>query len=58
MINFSNTKAFHMPNKKVLKKWLGSIITQENHIEGELNFLFCDDDHLHQLNVEFLRTTH
>ena len=54
MINFSNTKAFHMPNKKVLKKWLGSIITQENHIEGELNFLFCDDDHLHQLNVEFL----
>ena len=54
MINFSNTTAFHIPNKKALKKWLGSIITQENHIEGELNFLFCDDDHLHQLNVEFL----
>ena len=54
MINFSNTTAFHIPNKKPLKKWLGSIITQENHIEGELNFLFCDDNHLHQLNVEFL----
>ena len=54
MINFSNTTAFHIPNKKALKKWLGSIITQENHIGGELNFLFCDDDHLHQLNVEFL----
>ena len=54
MINFSNTTAFNIPNKKMLKKWLGSIITQENHAEGELNFLFCDDDHLHQLNVEFL----
>jgi rRNA maturation RNase YbeY len=54
MINFSNTTAFNIPNKKALKKWLSSIITQERHVEGELNFLFCDDDHLHQLNVEFL----
>lgn len=54
MINFSNTTAFNIPNKKALKKWLSSIIVQESHVEGELNFLFCDDDHLHQLNVEFL----
>jgi len=54
MINFSNTTAFNIPNKKALKKWLSSIIIQESHAEGELNFLFCYDDHLHQLNVEFL----
>lgn len=54
MINFSNTTAFRIPNKKGLKKWLSSIITQERHVEGELNFLFCDDNYLHQLNVEFL----
>lgn len=54
MINFNNTTAFNIPNKKALKKWLSSIITQERHVEGELNFLFCDDDYLYQLNVEFL----
>ena len=54
MINFSNTTAFNIPNKKELKKWLGSIICQENYVEGELNFLFCKDDHLYQLNIEFL----
>lgn len=54
MINFSNTTAFSIPNKRALKKWLSSIITQEKLTEGELNFLFCNDDHLYQLNVEFL----
>lgn len=54
MINFINTTALDIPNKTVLKKWLSSIINQEKHVEGELNFLFCDDDYLFKLNVEFL----
>ena len=54
MINFNNTTLFNLPSEAQLKTWLQSIIEQEGYIEGELNFLFCDDDHLHKLNVEFL----
>ena len=54
MINFNNITLFNLPSEAQLKIWLQSIIEQEGYIEGELNFLFCDDDHLHKLNVEFL----
>jgi len=54
MINFNNTTLFNLPSEAQLKTWLQSIIEQEGYIEVELNFLFCDDDHLHKLNVEFL----
>lgn len=54
MINFNNTTLFNLPSEAQLKTWLQSIIEQEGYNEGELNFLFCDDDHLHKLNVEFL----
>ena len=54
MINFNNITLFNLPSEAQLKIWLQSIIEQEGYIEGELNFLFCDDNHLHELNVEFL----
>ena len=54
MINFNNTTLFNLPSEAQLKTWLQSIIEQEGYNEGELNFLFCDDDHLHKFNVEFL----
>jgi ssRNA-specific RNase YbeY (16S rRNA maturation enzyme) len=54
MISFNNTTTFDIPNKTKIKKWLCAILTEESFSLGELNFLFCDDHHLHQLNVEFL----
>lgn len=54
MINFINTTTFKLPSATQLKSWLKSIMTEEGYTEGELNFLFCDDNHLHKLNVEFL----
>jgi rRNA maturation RNase YbeY len=54
MINFSNTTSFDLPSNNHLKKWLKSILLNEGCEEGELNFLFCDDEHLHKLNLEFL----
>jgi len=54
MISFNNTTTFDIPNKSKIKKWLCAILTEESFSLGELNFLFCDDHHLHQLNVEFL----
>ena len=34
--------------------WLSNVIKNEGRIEGDLSYLFCDDDYLHKLNVEFL----
>lgn len=43
-----------LPNKKDLKAWIIDTIVQENKICGELNFIFCSDDYLLQINQEHL----
>jgi rRNA maturation RNase YbeY len=30
------------------------IISSEEKKEGEINYIFCDDDYLHRINVEYL----
>ena len=34
--------------------WLSEVIKTEGKTEGEITYLFCNDEHLHKLNVEFL----
>lgn len=35
-------------------QWLRDIIDAENGNVASLSYIFCSDDHLHQLNVEYL----
>ncbi|MCL4155294.1 UNVERIFIED_CONTAM: hypothetical protein GTU68_005674, partial [Idotea baltica] len=37
-----------------LSEWILSIISEKNFSLGEINYIFCDDEYLHKLNVEFL----
>ena len=34
--------------------WISNIIKAEGFEEGEISFIFCNDDYLHKLNVDFL----
>ena len=34
--------------------WLSEVIKTEGKTEGEITYLFCNDEHLHKLNMEFL----
>ncbi|QFZ54470.1 rRNA maturation RNase YbeY [Oceanihabitans sp. IOP_32] len=54
MINFNYETNFSLENEDAIKAWISKTIRAENRVEGEINYVFCDDDYLHKLNVEFL----
>lgn len=54
MINFNYENEFNLDNETAIAGWLSQVIISENKKEGEINYIFCDDDYLHKLNVEYL----
>lgn len=55
MIEFNFEFEFKLTNEADLKDWISQCIESENHSLGEINYIFCDDDYLHNLNVTFLK---
>jgi len=54
MINFNYETDFNLDNEEALALWLSNVITSENKKEGEINYIFCDDEYLHKINLEYL----
>jgi len=54
MINFNYETDFNLDNEEAIAIWLGNVITSEKKKEGEINYIFCDDEYLHKINVEYL----
>jgi len=54
MINFNYESEFTLDNEEAIATWLSAVIVSENKTEGEINYIFCDDEYLHQINVEYL----
>ena len=54
MISFHSEVPFEISNADTTASWLSAIISQEDYKEGEVSIVFCDDEFLHKLNVEFL----
>jgi rRNA maturation RNase YbeY len=54
MIDFNYETNFKLKQPKTWSDWLGEVINEENREEGELNYIFCDDAYLHELNVKYL----
>lgn len=54
MIDFSFETEFQLLEQERLEGWITNTITSEGFELGEISYVFCDDDHLHKLNVEFL----
>ena len=54
MINFNYESEFTLTNEEAVASWLSTVITSENKTEGEINYIFCDDEYLHKINVEYL----
>jgi probable rRNA maturation factor len=51
---FSEEIRFELPNKQKRKAWLKQIAGLENFKIVELNFIFCSDEYLHQINLNYL----
>ncbi|KAF2514105.1 rRNA maturation RNase YbeY [Flavobacterium zhairuonense] len=54
MINFNYETEFSLNNEQAYTDWLGAVIVSEKKNEGEINYIFCDDEYLHKINVEYL----
>ncbi|WP_445733408.1 rRNA maturation RNase YbeY [Mariniflexile sp.] len=54
MINFNYETAFSLANEEQLANWIANVISSEGYKLEEVNFIFCDDEYLLKLNVEFL----
>ncbi|MCF6168642.1 rRNA maturation RNase YbeY [Lutibacter sp.] len=54
MIQFNYETNFKLQNEEVLKNWISTCIDSYGFKEGELNYIFCDDEYLLKLNIEFL----
>ncbi len=55
MINFNYETDFILENEFVISNWISQIILSENKTEGEISYVFCNNDYLHQINKEFLK---
>lgn len=55
MIQFNYETAFKLENEAAVQSWIISCIKSYGFIEGEINYILCDDEYLHKLNVEFLK---
>lgn len=51
---FEEDIRFSLPTKNKYKKWLKSIAALDEFSVGELNYVFCSDDYLLQVNVDYL----
>jgi rRNA maturation RNase YbeY len=54
MISFNYENDFKLPNETQISNWISTVITTEKCKEDEINYVFCDDNYLHKLNVDFL----
>jgi rRNA maturation RNase YbeY len=54
MIEFNYETDFELSNETSVEKWISSTIENYGFEEGEINYIFCDDEYLLKLNVEFL----
>ena len=54
MISFNYETDFELGNELLFSNWINKIIESENKLEGEINYIFCDDDYLHKINLQYL----
>lgn len=54
MISFNYETEFELPNENEIEKWLSEVIVSESMKEGDINYIFCDDEYLHEINVKYL----
>lgn len=54
MISFNYETDFELYDEVAISEWLSNVIVSESKKEGDINYIFCDDEYLHKINVEYL----
>ena len=55
MITFNYETEFVLENEEQISSWVETVILNEGYKVGEINYIFCSDEYLHKINVEFLQ---
>jgi probable rRNA maturation factor len=51
---FSEETDFKLPHPRKTSTWIKSALAKEKKTLGDLNFIFCTDEYLLQINIEYL----
>ncbi len=54
MIEFHFKSEFVIHNKSEFADWINRVIVSEGFVVGQIDYIFCTDDYLLQLNKEYL----
>jgi probable rRNA maturation factor len=54
MISFNYELDFKLDDEQLFSDWLSKVISSENKHEGEINYIFCDDNYLVEINQQYL----
>ena len=54
MITYNYESEFQLENEDFFSEWIEQVVLSEEKILGEVNYIFCDDEYLHKINVEYL----
>lgn len=54
MISFFYETDFKINQPRIWKNWIKDSVRKEGYEVGEINYIFCDDEYLLQINQEYL----
>lgn len=54
MINYNFETDFNLVNQKKITEWVTNTIHKENYKLEEISYIFCDDNYLLGLNINYL----
>ena len=55
MIEYTFVGKFSLEDEEKISDWVTFVLDQEERELGEINYIFCDDDYLHEINVKTLK---
>lgn len=54
MVIFNYETDFQLENESDYEQWIDAVIESEGKEAGEINYIFCDDEYLHNINMQYL----
>ena len=54
MISFNYEIDFQLDNETLFSDWISKVILSENKKEGDINYIFCDDEFILEINKQYL----
>ena len=54
MISYTYETDFELDNETLFSDWIAQVILSENKKEGDINYIFCDDEFILNINKQYL----